>query len=258
MKKPKAQYEDTGGDEGFNDRVDSTQGYNPGDRAEFLAALRGAITETAGGGAAREEDWKSQAMDCVDYKTGALTSAFREELRLISEEQLSRLEVAASRTAAPDLFGLLRRRCEACQDSCSGYHPQSVVCPSASSGLDFPTFCQNCGCPACFHHVVQTSGALTEGRAQSITAFNIRQQDINFNATLAIFEIREEATASKNIAALTTLLRSEGLEVLSLENRALDAEEALFLRSRQLAVQERDLSEMVNQGFDGDKKRRQE
>ena len=73
---------------------------------------------------------------------------------------------------------------------------------------------------------------------------------------MAIFEIREEATAAKNIAALTTLLRSEGLEVLSLETRALDAEEALFLRSRQLAVQERDLSEMVNQGFDGDKKRR--
>jgi len=257
LTQPKAGPEEIGGDE-FNDRVESTQGYNPGDRAEFLAALRGAITETAGGGATGEEAWQSQATDCVDRKTGALTSAFREELRLISEEQLGQLEVAASRTAAPDLFGLLRRRCDACHDSCSGYHPQSVVCPSASSELDFPTFCQNCGCPARFHPTVRTSGALTEGMAHSITAFNIRQQDINFNATLAIFEIREEATAAKNIAALTTLLRSEGLEVLSLETRALDAEEALFLRSRQLAVQEHDLSEMVNQGFDGDKKRRQE
>lgn len=114
LKKPKARREDTGEDEGFNDRVESTQGYNPGDRAEFLAALRGAITETAGGEAAREEGWKSEAMDCVDSRTGALTSAFKEELRLIAEEQLSRLEVAARTTAAPDLFGLLRRRCEAC------------------------------------------------------------------------------------------------------------------------------------------------
>lgn len=68
--------------------------------------------------------------------------------------------------------------------------------------------------------------------ADSITSFNIRQQDINFNAVLAVFEIKDESTASRNVAALATLLRGEGLEVLSLEVRALDVEEALFLRSR--------------------------
>ena len=68
--------------------------------------------------------------------------------------------------------------------------------------------------------------------AQSITSFNIRQQDINFNAVMAVFEIKDENTASRNVAALSALLKGEGLEVLSLEIRALNVEEALFLRSR--------------------------
>lgn len=68
--------------------------------------------------------------------------------------------------------------------------------------------------------------------AQTITSFNIRQQDINFNAVLAVFEIKDEKNAARNTAAFSTLLRGEGLEVLSLEIRALDVEEALFLRSR--------------------------
>ena len=49
---------------------------------------------------------------------------------------------------------------------------------------------------------------------------------------MAVFEIKDEDTASRNVAALSTLLRGEGLEVLSLEVRALNVEEALFLRSR--------------------------
>lgn len=151
---------------------------------------------------------------------------------MISEQQLTALDAVATGAAAPDLFGIFRRRCEACKTACSGYHPSRVVCPSSKSELDFPTFCQSCGCPACFHLIVDTGGALPRHMADSITSFNIRQQDINFNAVLAVFEIKDESTASRNVAALATLLRGEGLEVLSLEVRALDVEEALFLRSR--------------------------
>lgn len=73
---------------------------------------------------------------------------------------------------------------------------------------------------------------MPQSMAQSITSFNIRQQDINFNAVMAVFEIKDENTASRNVAALSALLKGEGLEVLSLEIRALNVEEALFLRSR--------------------------
>ena len=132
------------------------------------------------------------------------------------------------------------------------------MCPSASRELDFPTFCQNCGCPACFHLVVSTGGALPGPAAQSITGFNIRQSELNFNALLAVFEIKEGSDWGSHVGALVTLLRAEGLEVLSLETRALDAQEALHLRSRQLHARDEELSLLVSSGFDGDKARRAE
>lgn len=80
--------------------------------------------------------------------------------------------------------------------------------------------------------VVGTGGALPEPAAASLTAFNIRQSELNFNAVLAAFEVEDPSRATPAAGALLTLLRSEGLEALSLETRPLDAREALHLRSR--------------------------
>jgi len=120
------------------------------------------------------------------------------------------------------------------------------MCPAGSRELDFPTFCQNCGCPACFHLVVSTGGALPDAAAESLTGFNIRQSELNFNALLAVFSIQEGNDWGRHVGALVTLLRAEGLEVLSLEARPLDAQEALHLRSRQLHARDEELGVLIN------------
>jgi hypothetical protein len=242
----------------LNDRAGT---HTASQRQRFVAALRGAISETniAGGGGGHpggDLATRFTSTDCLDTRTGAFTQQFREELKLIADEQLTRLEAVGSRSAAHDLFGVLRRRCEACGDACPGYRPQGAVCPTAGGGLDFPTFCQHCGCPACCHLIVRTGGALPGPAAQSITGFNIRQSELNFNAVLAVFALKEGAEWDGQVGALVTLLRAEGLEVLSLETRPLDAREALHLRSRQLQAREEELGLLVNAGFDGDKARR--
>jgi len=248
-------------DEELNDRQDTTDGGREAQRTRFMDALRGAISETAAGAGGRgggPGDLTGQftSTDCLEAGTTAFTAQFRGELQLIAGQQLSRLDALSSRAATHDLFGLLRRRCEACQDGCPGYQPQGAMCPSGSRSLDFPTFCQNCGCPACFHLVVGTGGALPGPAAESITGFNMRQSELNFNALVTAFEIKEGHDWGSHVSALVTLLRAEGLEVLSLETRALDAREALHLRSRQLQAQDEDLSLLVNSGFDGDRARR--
>lgn len=132
-----------------------------------------------------------------------------------------------------DLFGILRRRCKTCAGKfdaglsdydCPGYQPLGTICPSPSNDLDFPTFCQNCGCPACFHQIIKVKSSLPEPLSATIRSFNIRQTDINFNAAFIAFEIKPEdgdydgeKWATRNVGALVTLLRGEGLEVLSLE-----------------------------------------
>lgn len=101
-----------------------------------------------------------------------------------------------------------------------------------------------------------TGGSLPGPAAESLTAFNIRQSELNFNAVLAAFEVADGADGTAAASALVTLLRSEGLEALSLETRPLDAREALHLRSRQLQAREEELGLLVNAGYDGDQTRR--
>jgi len=111
---------------------------------------------------------------------------------------------------------------------------------------------------------VRSGDTLPEPAARTLGSFNIRQSELNFNAVLAVFEVREprprkgKATIDpgREIGALVTLLRAEGLEVLSLDTRPLDAREALHLRSRQLNARDAELSLLVNAGFDGDQARR--
>ena len=144
------------------------------------------------------------------------------------------MDTISTQRPVADLFGVLRRRCDTCGDHCPGYQPQGTICASKSSELDFPTFCQNCGCPGFFHQIVKSKSSLPESLAESIKSFNIRQTDINFNAAFVAFEIKSQSMASRNVSTISTLLRGEGLEVLSLETRELDVQEAMYLRNRQL------------------------
>ena len=88
-----------------------------------------------------------------------------------------------------------------------------------------------------------------------LNSFNIRQSEINFNAVMIVFELKGDQ--SQQVNTLLTLFRGEGIEVLSLEQRQLDAQEALFLRSRQLDKHEEQLSQLVNTGFDPQRKQKQ-
>jgi len=68
----------------------------------------------------------------------------------------------------------------------------------------------------------------------SIKSFNIRQCDINFNSVAAIFEIKNLENGVNHIGSLINLLKSEGLEILSMETRPLDIQEAMFIKNRQV------------------------
>lgn len=153
----------------------------------------------------------------------------------------------------PDLFGVLRRQCEACLDFCPGYRPQGVVCPSPSGELDFPTFCQNCGCPGCFHAIVKSKDSLPESLAASLRGYNIRQADLNFNGAMVALEILNDKKGNVNIATFVNLLKNEGIEILSMETRPLDIQEAMYLSIRQLQAKEKELDKYLNAGFDHDK-----
>ena len=54
---------------------------------------------------------------------GTLKDEFKEELqRIAAQERLKeKLEMLDSQAATQDLFGVLRRQCEACQGGCPGY-----------------------------------------------------------------------------------------------------------------------------------------
>jgi len=125
-----------------------------------------------------------------------------------------------------DLFGNVRKYCEACDKDCPGYQPQGVVCPVPKNELDFPTFCMHCGCPACFHTILKISTHLPEQMGDEIRMYNIRQSDINFNSVLAIFEPHtpygENDDSVDHIHKLIEVLKSEGLEILSFDHRSLD------------------------------------
>lgn len=103
-------------DDDLNELAGASVGPNETTREQFLEALRGAISTEAAAGARHQAGGQPDRggnNDCLD-RTGAFTEHFRDELRLIADEQLGRLEALESQAAAHDLFGVLRRRCEAC------------------------------------------------------------------------------------------------------------------------------------------------
>ena len=70
--------------------------------------------------------------------------------------------------------------------------------------------------------------------ARNLTGYELTTNDINFNAVLIVLEVKDPALLAKNTGMLVSYLRAEGLEILSLETRSLDIQEAMFLRVRQL------------------------
>jgi hypothetical protein len=58
--------------------------------------------------------------------------------------------------------------------------------------------------------------------AKILTGYELTPSDINFNAVLIVFEIKDHRFLAKNTGMLVNYLRAEGLEVLSLETRSLD------------------------------------
>ena len=141
--------------------------------ATFLATLQGLHAKQAEGKATKEaEDWR--AKNCIDERTGAFTAEFQKELQHITVNQMKELDLASNQKPVPDMFGVLRKNCEACGKQCEGYRSQAVVCPAPKAELDFPTFCTNCGCPACFHQIMRVKGSLSEPLAATFRSYNIR------------------------------------------------------------------------------------
>ena len=83
-------------------------------------------------------------------------------------------------------------------------------------------------------------------------SFNITQRDINFNAAVMMLRVRNEEMLDYNLGQLVTLLRNAGVEILSLDQRALEPHEALYLRVRQLRMMDDDLAARLNNGYERD------
>ena len=88
--------------------------------------------------------------------------------------------------------------------------------------------------------------------AASVRGHNIKQCDINFNSVAAIFEIKNLENGAKHTGSFVNLLKGEGMEILSLETRSLDIQEAMFIKNRQICVQDDEMTTLVNNGFDMD------
>jgi hypothetical protein len=72
----------------------------------------------------------------------------------------------------------------------------------------------------------------------------------------AIFEIKDLENGEKHIGSFVNLLKSEGMEILSLETRSLDIQEAMFIKNRKVQEQDQEVAALVNKGFDMDHRRK--
>ena len=93
--------------------------------------------------------------------------------------------------------------------------------------------------------------------ARNLTGYELTTNDINFNAVLIVLEVKDPALLAKNTGMLVSYLRAEGLEILSLETRSLDIQEAMFLRVRQLKQQQRGIAKLASKGYDSEARRQQ-
>lgn len=57
-------------------------------------------------------------------------------------------------------------------------------------------------------------------------------RDINFNCVIAVFQVRDTENYQNNLNELLTIIKEEGLEVLQMEKRDIDVEEAIYFKTR--------------------------
>jgi hypothetical protein len=164
---------------------------------------------------------------------GNLAKTLIDDLREFKHEELQNLEEAVKNARPPteDLFGIKRRFCLVCEQGCSGYLPNKVMVPQPG---EFPTFCKNCKCPAHFHNITVEPQEIKfpEDLTETMQNFNISAKDLNFNCVVLGFQVRDLQMKSQNLNELLSILKEEGLEIISLDNRFLEIEEAIFLKSR--------------------------
>lgn len=156
-----------------------------------------------------------------------------EELLILEES------IKNARQPSEDLFGIERRFCNVCEEGCIGYQPHQILFPSQLTH-QFPTFCKNCKCPAYFHQLTFNSEELVypEDLIQNLKNYNITSKDLNFNCVLATFQVRNTEKEVQNLLELTSLLKDEGFEVLSVDKRLLEFEEAIYFKSRMVGQTE--------------------
>lgn len=164
---------------------------------------------------------------------GNLGSTLIDDLREFKQDELMRLEEAILNARQPteDLFGIKRRFCKVCQQGCNGYLPNNTMVPQPG---EFPTFCKHCKCPAHFHSVCESPADIKfpEDLKECLHSYNIEAKDLNFNCVVLSFQVRDVSQRAQNMAELFAILKDEGLEVVSIETRHLEVEEAIYLKSR--------------------------
>ena len=55
---------------------------------------------------------------------------------------------------------------------------------------------------------------------------------------LSAFQVRDDQSYNQNLSELMAILKEEGLEILSLERRYLELEEAIYFKSRMISQTE--------------------
>lgn len=93
-----------------------------------------------------------------------------------------------------------------------------------------------CECPAHFHEPVNKAenNVFPDKLAETFRSFNLGPKDINFNSLLATFQVIKEEKYQLNMNQILNLLKDEGIEVLALDKRELDAGETVYLRGKAL------------------------
>ena len=143
-----------------------------------------------------------------------------------------------ARQPSEDIFGIKRRFCQVCEAGCIGYELNSMMVPSSQ---EFPTFCKNCKCPAHYHLIAMDPVKdiiFPPELQETIKDHNIQSKDVNFNSVVAIFQVRDTEHEPANVKELLAILKEEGLEVLQLERRPLEVEEAIYIKNRLIGQSE--------------------
>lgn len=73
---------------------------------------------------------------------------------------------------------------------------------------------------------------------ESLKSHNIAAKDLNFNCVMLAFQVRDQHTKGQNVRELLTILKEEGMEIVQIENRYLEIEEAIYLKSRMMSQTE--------------------